>query len=96
MSQIESKPEHSIPLVMKDGRIVRRLQVFFDEIQQRLNAFLLGDAVQLKAYNVADLPPAADNADRILIVNNDATVGKTIAYSDGTNWKRPNAVANVS
>ena len=41
----------------------------------------------LKGYTVATLPSAADNT-RAQIYVSDETGGATLAFSDGTNWRR--------
>jgi len=46
----------------------------------------------IKGYAVADLPSAADYSDgtyfSALVFVNDETGGATMAFSDGTNWRR--------
>jgi len=51
---------------------------------------------RLTSYLVAGLPDATKNTGAIVYVSNDATVGGTIAWSNGTVWKRPNATGTVS
>lgn len=50
----------------------------------------------MTVYTVATLPDATKNRGAMICVSNDATVGFTAAWSDGSNWKRPNAVGTVS
>lgn len=42
---------------------------------------------QLPSYTVSGVPAAADWEGHIIYVSNE-TGGKTIAFSDGTNWRR--------
>lgn len=49
----------------------------------------------LPAYDVADLPAAANHPKCLVYVNNEAG-GATIAVSDGMNWKRLQDLATVS
>lgn len=46
-------------------------------------------------YTVAALPPAAQNAGLSVFVSNEAG-GATLAFSDGTNWRRVQDRAIVS
>lgn len=55
-------------------------------------AFVTADDV--KVYTVATLPSAADTA-QIIYVSNE-TGGATLAFSDGTNWRRVQDRAIVS
>lgn len=50
----------------------------------------------LSVYTVATLPDATKNRGAHICVSDDATVGFTLAWSNGTTWKRPNAVGTVS
>lgn len=53
--------------------------------------------VRVKTYTVATLPAAGTvGAGAIAYVTDDATVGTTICWSDGSGWERPNAVGAVS
>lgn len=47
----------------------------------------LQEPVQLPSFTVANLPTAANYTNRAVIVS-DETGGRTIATSDGTNWRR--------
>lgn len=47
----------------------------------------LQEPVQLPSFTVANLPAAANHTNRAVIVS-DETGGRTIATSDGTNWRR--------
>jgi hypothetical protein len=51
--------------------------------------------VQLESYTVATLPSAADNA-RVMVYVSNETGGATMAFSDGTNWRRVQDRAIVS
>lgn len=47
----------------------------------------LQEPVRLPEFTVANLPDASDYDNRAVIVS-DETGGRTIATSDGTNWRR--------
>lgn len=85
MTELNSKPDHGIRLVDKDGKADTRLQLFFDDIDQRLNDRLLGSSVRLESYLVAGLP--AQFAGGMIFVTNE-TGGAVPAFSDGINWRR--------
>ncbi len=53
------------------------------------------DLTPLKAYTVATVPAAANNTYAQIFVT-DETGGATVAYSDGTNWRRVQDRAIVS
>lgn len=58
------------------------------DIAQRLNTALMKDGSEgLTAYTVTTLPDATTAEGAIIYVSNE-TGGKTIAFSDGTNWRR--------
>ncbi len=92
--EITSKPDHGEEII-KESKASDRLQAFMDDLQQRLNDFLLGDAVILPEYTVATVPDATlwDNG---AIIVSDETGGRTIATSDGTDWRRVSDGAVVS
>jgi hypothetical protein len=52
--------------------------------------------VKLKKFTVATLPPAARREGRVVYVSNGAAGSATLAFSDGTNWKRVDTLANIS
>jgi hypothetical protein len=51
--------------------------------------------VQLNRYTVASVPAAADHADCLIVVTNESG-GYTLAFSDGTNWRRVQDRAIIS
>lgn len=59
----------------------------------------LGDAwstpLRLQSFAKADLPTAADSTGGLVAVTNE-TGGYTVAFSDGTNWRRVQDRAVVS
>lgn len=93
MTVITSKPDHGA-IVIEGGQASSRLQEFLDDIEQSLNAFLLGRQVQLPSYVVADVPVATTAAGMIFV--SDETGGAVPAFSDGTNWRRVTDRAIVS
>ena len=81
-----SKPDHNEKII-ENGQATPRLLAYFDEIEQKLNDHLLGEAVKLPSYAVADLPDAKKYQGHWLYVT-DETGGEVPAFSDGTNWRR--------
>lgn len=55
-----------------------------------------GNLVKLRTYTVATVPSAAANARALIYVSNGAAGLPTVAFSDGTNWKRVDSLANIS
>lgn len=95
-NQLTSKPDHSEQIISQvTGLPSVRFQLYLDDIQQKLNQILLGDAIIMPEYDVATVPAAADNINGAIIVD-DETGGRTIATSDGTNWRRVSDGAIVS
>lgn len=90
MTRLTEKPNWGTPFSSFNGvrlTLTEPFQTFFDAIQQRLNDFLLGDAVILRNYTVATVPDATNYTSGAIIVT-DEVGGVTIAISDGTNWRR--------
>lgn len=83
MTEIVSKPDHGT-LIIDRGIAGPRLELFFDDIQQKLNAFLLGPRVVFTTFAFADLPDA--NPPGSVFVSDSAN-GFVPAYSDGTTWR---------
>ncbi len=85
-----SKPDYGIPIVIINGEQVdveNAFQKFFDDIQLKWNTRIGGDSIILESYTVTTLPVATTNLNGAIIVSNE-TGGRTIATSDGTNWRR--------
>ena len=99
MSKIVSSPER-FEVIVVDGSASERLQLFLDDLQQRLNDFLLGQAVRIPIYTVASIPSVSENFSSAefssLIYVSDETGGAVIAFTDGTNWRRVTARAVVA
>ncbi len=55
------------------------------QFQKLLEA--IQDSINVKAYTVATVPDATKNRGRQIPVT-DESGGETIAFSDGTNWRR--------
>jgi hypothetical protein len=62
--------------------------------QQSVKAYV--DAQKLVSYTVAGVPSAATAGAGSMIYVSDETGGATMAFSDGTNWKRCSDLATVS
>ena len=94
MTEIVSNPDHG-ELITPEGKASVRLQLYLDDITDKMNGFLLGAAVILPEYTVLTVPTAADWDNGAIIVS-DETGGRTIATSDATNWRRVSDGAVVS
>lgn len=75
-------------------RLVPALVQVLLEIVQRSNAMLPADGTEgmsaplvLNAYTVSTVPTAGDYTGGLIYVS-DETGGATVAFSDGTNWRR--------
>lgn len=55
-----------------------------------------GNLTKLRTYTVATVPAAAANARVLIYVSNGAAGAPVVAFSDGTNWKRVDSLANIS
>lgn len=64
------------------------------EAQQFLRGLTTGP-VAMSSYTVASVPTAAANEACIIFVSNEAG-GATLAFSDGTNWRRVQDRAIIS
>jgi hypothetical protein len=89
--KIVTKPDlGSSVAVDKNGRplpITQEFQAFFDDLEEKLNSFLFGEAVILEDYAVADLPDATEHEAGMVYVA-DESGGAVPAFSDGVNWRR--------
>lgn len=90
--KIVSKPQHGARISGPEGRASRDLQVHLDDVTLKLNDNVLGTAVRIPTYVVAEVPAAADLADSAgesyLIFVSDESGGAQPAFWDGTNWRR--------
>lgn len=96
MSGITSIPDRSEQII-REGRPSSRLRLFFDDIQQRLNDFLLGvTGLRFIVYAKADLPTPKDVTKRYMVFVTDDAGGSTPAFWDGANWRRTSDRAVIS
>lgn len=97
MSKLGSKPDHGsiISQLSANGIITEEFQIFFDEIEEKLNRNLLGEVVQLTLYAKTSLPIAANFTGGMIYVT-DEVGGAVPAFSDGINWRRCTDRAIVS
>jgi hypothetical protein len=93
-NEITSKPDHGAVLTPKE-MAANQFQDFLDDIEDRFNRLLLGEALILQEYTVATVPAAASWDNGAIIVS-DETGGRTMATSDGTNWRRVSDGAVIS
>lgn len=84
-------PPFSAAVVTKDGQILKTWRSWFQDLRN-----LLGNGpFPLKSYTVAGAPAAASYEGHIIYVSNEAG-GKTVAFSDGANWRRVQDRAIIS
>ena len=96
MTHIVSKPDHGAAIgAVEGGRVLASpdMQRFMDDLMERLNKHLLGDRVIVPEYTVATVPSAVTKG---WIFVSDETGGATMAFADGTNWRRVQDRAIIS
>jgi hypothetical protein len=72
------------------------IQVLTPRLQNLQDSkFSQGQIPKVSAFTVATLPSAAVHFNGVIVVS-DETGGRTLATSDGTNWKRVSDGATVS
>jgi len=98
-NKIASRPDHGEPLVDEEGKASSNFNLFLDDLFRVANA-VFGQSFILNEYTVLQLQtgtteqilaPAADNENGIVSVT-DESGGRTIAKSDGTNWRGADGV----
>jgi hypothetical protein len=97
MSEIVSKPDHGTPIGTTEEKPVTAsndLQLFLDDLEEKLNTNLLGDQVQLSEFTVLTLPDATTEGGMIYVT--DESGGAIPAFSDGSDWRRVTDRAIVS
>jgi len=68
-----------------------------DRLQVNDNGIIVTNgSVKLESYTVAGVPSASTHGAGAMIYVSDETGGATMAFSDGTNWKRCSDLATVS
>jgi len=80
------------PVSSQQGIVSRIWALFFTSVVDRLNGKF---PVPVPQYTVSTVPVAANNKACIIYVSNEAG-GATIAFSDGSNWRRVQDRAIVS
>lgn len=75
--------------IIEEGKATPRLQAYFDAVTLDLNEH------KLPGYTVLTVPDAT-KSERAMIYVSDETGGATIAFSDGTNWRRVQDRAIIS
>lgn len=89
MTELVSRPDHSVGITEDEDKPPSFFyQLFFDDLNQKLNDDLFGDVVRLPSYTVTTLPavPAAASPGLIFVSNESG--GAVPAFSDGTSWRR--------
>jgi hypothetical protein len=64
-----------------EGVPTEQFQAFLESLERAVNGW------QPRSFTVADVISAADN-ERMIIYVSDESGGATLAFSDGTNWRR--------
>lgn len=104
MTQIVSKPDHrdSIGFLMTRGteadksvKVSLKYQTFIDDLIEKLNSKVFGEALILDSYTVATVPDATAYESGMIFVS-DETGGSIPAFSDGTDWRRVTDRAVIS
>lgn len=95
MTAITSKPPPGFQLIV-EGAATLALQNFHDDVEDKVNS-QTGNTMAVATYTVANLPivPSSENGIHLIAVS-DETGGATLAFSDGTNWRRAQDRAIVS
>jgi hypothetical protein len=78
------QPPMSVPVINENGNTSSQWSLWFDSLFRRLN---LSQPSELPSYTVSALPVASLYEGSIIYVSNESG-GKTLAFSDGTNWRR--------
>jgi hypothetical protein len=76
----------------RSGRFSPRWVLWFQSVFRAVTG---KEPFPLASYTVAGLPAAADFTGHVVYVSNEAG-GATLAFSDGTNWRRAQDRAIVS
>ena len=101
VDEITTNPQRSEPMVDKEGLGTEQLIEYLEDIELAFNENLLGQVIIFRSYTVAQLTgatpqvPATNFLDGAVIVK-DETGGRTIATSDGINWRRVSDGAIIS
>ena len=80
-------PEHGDGIVDDNKLASPAMRQFIIELELKLNAIVLGDALLLQSYIVADVPGATEWTGAMIFIR-DETGGAVPAFSDGTDWRR--------
>lgn len=86
---INEKPQWGTTLIDVDGKATPELQNFFDAIEE------FAKIITTEPYTVANAPDAAGFPNGFIFVS-DETGGATMAFSDGTDWRRVQDRAVIS
>ena len=88
MTRIVTNPEHGAAITAKGDPASDAMQLFIDDLAQRLNDNLLGQAMQLPTYTVTEANALTISPAGGMIYVTDEAGGAVAAVSDGTNWRR--------
>lgn len=98
MTAIVSRPDHGTPIGILEEKAIPLqdyYQLFFDDMVQKLNLKVFGQALILDSYTVATVPDATAFTAGMIFIS-DETGGAVPAFSDGTNWRRVTDRAVIS
>ena len=82
----------SDPMVGRDGALTSTWHQFFNRVVKTLN---VSRPWEIASYTVSSVPPASENEGALVFITNEAG-GKTVAFSDGVNWRRVQDRAIIS
>lgn len=85
---IEDIPKYG-DVIIEEGRATLEFHNFFEDVFLNLNA------PRLPEYTVSTVPSAVGRQNYLISVS-DETGGKTVAFSDGTDWRRVQDRAIIS
>jgi hypothetical protein len=75
--------------VIVDGEFIEQMQSLLEAYELAINSGKQNE------YTLATVPDATTCRSCSIIVS-DASIGSTISWSDGTNWKMPTSIATLS
>lgn len=90
--RLDSLPIQEAMVVREGGLVTVQWGLFFDKLFKMLN---LSRPWELPSFTVASAPDATKHTGSVVFVSNE-TGGATVAFSDGTNWRRVQDRAIIS
>lgn len=84
-------PPSRVSIASQNGAVINLWQVWFQKIAEILG----NEPIPVAAYTVATAPSAATHTGHMIYVSDEAG-GATMAFSDGTDWRRVQDRAVIS